>query len=135
MRECVKTVVANCDVCNRTANKFTWPSRPKARSRAVTTPFAEVEMDYNVKAVTQEFEGYKYILIIICTVSEFCVLIPCRTRTSEELIRRYRERYLSYVYESDCFAVWVAEGMPYACGLSEVIYIWVFVWNYLVSPR
>ena len=96
MRECVKTVVANCDVCNRTANKFTWPSRPKARSRAVTTPFAEVEMDYNVKAVTQEFEGYKYILIIICTVSEFCVLIPCRTGTGEELIRRYRERYLSY---------------------------------------
>ena len=56
-------------------------------------PFIKVAMDFvGPKAVTET--GHKWILIVQCALSKFCILVPTREATAEEVARRPTDRLI-----------------------------------------
>ena len=50
-------------------------------------------MDF-IRDLCESKDGYKHLLVIVCYLSKYAVVRPLKTKTSEEVIQKFKDVYL-----------------------------------------
>ncbi len=74
----------SCSVCSRLKSGDT---EREFNLRLFTgfIPFSEIHMD--LKVMPESDKGHKYILIIVCAITRYCVCIKLKNRTAKGYLR------------------------------------------------
>ena len=93
MRKDVITFVRCCDICNK--NKvYRHEKRALKICKYPSGRFQTIQADFF--GPLPEIDQYKFVLIIICRDTRFCIALPCRSQTTDELIQKFKDGWLQY---------------------------------------
>ena len=63
------------------------------KTKTVFRPMGHIMLDFAVSLPPSK-EGYVHILILVCTFTRFVILMPCKTRSSSEILKNFQRSFL-----------------------------------------
>uniref|UniRef100_A0A8C5WBM7 Uncharacterized protein n=1 Tax=Leptobrachium leishanense TaxID=445787 RepID=A0A8C5WBM7_9ANUR len=78
-----KAVAQQCVTCAKN-NPKTGPSQPPGKQPVGLSPMASLQIDFTV---IPPFKGYKYLLVMVCTLTGWVEAFPTRTEKTAEVVR------------------------------------------------
>ena len=80
-----RAVVAHCEVC-QAADTRRLPHVHSESTREPPHPFHTIHIDHKELPVSGS-TSYKYLLVVVCALTRFCIAIPTETTGAEETCR------------------------------------------------
>ena len=85
MYSACKAMVAHCEVCQASETRRL-PQVHAESTREPPHPFHTIHIDHKELPVSGS-TGYKYLLVVVCALTRFCIAIPTETTGAEETCR------------------------------------------------
>ena len=92
LKELAKDFFNKCRICHY-IKKDTAKKQTFGESREVKTPLTHIVIDYLVN-MPESKEGYKHVILVMCSMTRYCMLICTKTRNSKELLEAFLKSWV-----------------------------------------
>ena len=90
----VRAYITGCHVCQMFKNNNTAKKHLNARVNIDTPPLTKISMD--IKTMPESKEGYKFILVLICELSNFLIVSPMQNTKAETACKCLKDNLIGY---------------------------------------
>lgn len=87
--ELIDEIISQCEICQKTKSNFKPLCPPLKLYQVPNQPFDRIHLDFMTISQRVGEEKYPYALIMVCAFSKFTKIIPCKTQTAGELVKRF----------------------------------------------